>query len=102
MPCFDNLDIPFRLPTNQTRTSLIADKKRGFAIDCVLFRPVYFDSGVIGGRPESMTLAKIRSVNIRSRVHNKRRSIRRNFDAERVVVSVRAASLYSAVRRIEQ
>src|SRR5205823_9417175 len=90
------------LPIKHARLGFVADDKWKLFINSVLFSMIDLHSRVISRRSKRVTLFQVRGVKIGPRIDYERNAAGRNFDAQCVVVSVRAAALDAAVARIEE
>src|ERR1041384_4943582 len=85
-----------------TRPCFIANHKRYGLIDRVLLLAVNLHRGMICRRAKQMPLMQVSAVNIRAGIDNEPRATCRNFNAQSIVMAMRASPVHSAVATIEE
>src|ERR1051325_6832185 len=78
------------LPIKHARSGFVADDERNLFVDRVLFSLIDLHGRMISRRSKQVALFEIRGVKISSRIVNERYATRRDFDAQRIVVAMRA------------
>src|SRR5690348_7915587 len=89
------------LPFQHTRLRLVPDHKRHVYVGRVLLLAVNPDGRVVRGRAKRVSHLQVAAVDVRAGIDDERATARADFDAQRIVVSVRAAAVYAGSARIE-
>src|SRR5437867_8337735 len=89
-------------PFQHSWMGFVADHERLAFGSRVLLRIVHLHRRMISGRAKAMPFAQVRRVNVSTRIDDEGRAAGRDFNGERVVVSMRAAAIHSVAAGVEK